>query len=134
MEELTETPRDRVIRRVMRNISRRVVNSGPLPVQATDGSYPIVVTLPEDTVADMEERRNRINRDANVVVAYPDRMVLIAMRDGVREDPQEIPPTTTMAMLVLFLQNAGEDVPAIRVGVASERLDEMDLEELAYAF
>lgn len=125
-----ETVRDRVIRRVMRNISRRVVNSGPLPVQAADGSYPIIVTLPDDTVADMEASRERISRDANVVVAYPERMVLIAMRDGVHEDPAEIHPDSTMGMLVYYLKNSGEQVPAIRVGAKTAPL----LEELAYAF
>ncbi len=135
MSAATESGRDRVIRRVMRSISRRVVNSGPLPVQGSDGSYPIVVALPEDTVADMEARRDRISRDANVVVAFPERMVLIAMRDAAREDPQEIPSTMTMAELVLFLQNAGQDVPAIRVASPDDLVPEdVVLEEMAYAF
>lgn len=74
MVNVVETPREQAIRRVMRSISRRVVNSGPLPVRAKDGSYPVVVALPEDTVADMDERRHRIGPDVNVVVAYPDRI------------------------------------------------------------
>lgn len=132
MGEVTEqeTPRDQAIRRVMRSISRRVIAAGPLPVQAKDGSYPIVVALPEDTVGDMEERRNRVSRDVNVVVAYPDRMVLIAMRDGVREDPAEIHPDSTMDMLVLYLKSSTESVPAIRVGSRTAP----KIEELAYAF
>ena len=117
----------------MRSISRRVVNFGPLPVQAVDGSYPVVVALPDDTVADMEDRRNRISRNANVVVAYPDHMVLIAMRDGNSEDPQEIDSGVTMDMFVHFLRNAGEDVPAIRVSSTNVPLPE-DVQDLAYAF
>jgi hypothetical protein len=130
MDHLTESPREQAIRRVMRSISRRVVNAGPLPVQAEDGSYPIVVTLPDDTVADMEERRNRISRDVNVVVAYPERMVLIAMRDAVRDNPAEIHPDSTMDMLVLFLKTTSDEKPAIRVGSKTAPR----LEELAYAF
>lgn len=114
----------------MRSISRRVVNAGPLPVRAIDGSYPVVVALPDDTVADMEERRNRISRDANVVVAYPERMVLIAMRDAVRDDPAEIHPDSTMDMLVNYIKYNSETIPAIRIGsVTAPRI-----EELAYAF
>lgn len=132
MDEMAvhESARDQVIRRVMRNISRRVVNSGPLPVQASDGSYPIVVAMPDDSVADMEERRNRISRDINVVVAYPERMVLIAMRDAIRDDPAEIHPDSTMDMLVFYLKNAPQEVPAIRVGSKTAPR----IEELAYAF
>lgn len=132
MGEVTaqETPRDQAIRRVMRSISRRVVAAGPLPVQAEDGSYPIVVALPEDSVGDMEERRQRVSRDVNVVVAYPDRMVLIAMRDGVREDPAEIHPDSTMDMLVFYLKRSTDPVPAIRVGSRTAP----KIEELAYAF
>jgi hypothetical protein len=114
----------------MRSISRRVVNAGPLPVQAKDGSYPVIVALPEDTVSDMDERRNRISRDVNVVVAYPERMVLIAMRDSVRENPAEIHPDSTMDMLVLYLKSSSEVVPAIRVGSRTAPR----IEELAYAF
>ena len=132
MDELTdnETPREQAIRRVMRSISRRVVHYGPLPVQAADGTYPIVVALPEDTVADTEDRRNRVGRNANVVVAYPERMVLIAMRDGVNDDPAEVHPDSSMDMLVLFLKNNPEDIPAIRVGSRTAPR----IEELAYAF
>lgn len=130
MAQVIESARDRAIRRVMRSIARRVVNSGPLPVQAADGTYPLVVALPEDTVADMEERRNRISRDVNVVVAYPERMVLIAMRDAVRDDPAEIHPDSTMDMLVYYLKNSGEQMPAIKVGSKTAPR----LEELAYAF
>lgn len=131
MVQELESPREKATRRVMRSISRRVVNFGPLPVRAEDGTYPIVVVLPEETVADMEDRRNRISRDVNVVVAYPERMVLIAMRDAVHDDPAEIHPGSTMDMLVFYLRNsAGEDVPAIRVGsVAAPHV-----EELAYTF
>jgi hypothetical protein len=114
----------------MRSISRRVVNAGPLPVQAEDGSYPVIVALPNDTVADIDDRRSRMSRDANVVVAYPERMVLIAMRDGVRDDPAEIHPDSTMDMLVYYLKNNPEDVPAIRVGSRTAPR----IEELAYAF
>lgn len=130
MGQEPETPREKAIRRVMRSISRRVVNSGPLPVRASDGTYPIVVALPDDTVAEMEERRNRISRDVNVVVAYPERMVLIAMRDAVRDDPAEIHPDSTVDMLVLYLRSAGEQVPAIKIGSRTAP----KIEELAYAF
>lgn len=114
----------------MRSVARRVVNSGPLPVQAHDGSYPIVVMLPEETVADMEDRRNRLSRDSNVVVAFPDRMVVIAMRDGIRDDPAEVHPESTMEMLVYYLKSNPETTPAIRVGKTTAPL----IEELAYAF
>lgn len=130
MARAIESARDRTIRRVMRSIARRVVSFGPLPVQAADGTYPLVVALPDDTVADMEERRNRISRDVNVVVAYPERMVLIAMRDAVRDDPAEIHPDSTMDMLVYYLKNSGEKTPAIKVGSKTAPR----LEELAYAF
>ena len=126
----TESPREKAIRRVMRNVARRVVNAGPLPVQAEDGSYPIVVMLPDETVADMEDRRDRIGRDCNVIVAFPDRMTLIAMRDGIRDDPAEVHPDSTMEMLVYYLKNNPDTVPAIRVGSSTAPL----LEELAYAF
>lgn len=125
-----ETSREQATRRVMRSISRRVVNSGPLPVQAADGTYPIVVALPDELVTDMEERRSRISREVNVVVAYPDRMVLIAMRDGDSDDPAEIHPDSTMDMLVYYLRNTSVATPSIRIGNASAPL----LEDLAYAF
>lgn len=125
-----EAPRDVVVRRVMRNLARRTVNHGPLPVQAADGTYPIVVVLPDDSVGDMEARRSRVGRDANVIVAYPDRMVLIAMRDAVREDAAEIHPDSPMDMLVIFLRAHPDETPAIRVGTEASRR----IEDLAYAF
>jgi hypothetical protein len=114
----------------MRSISRRVVNFGPLPVQAKDGSYPVIVALPDDTVSDVEDQRDRISRDANIVVAYPERMVLIAMREAVRDDPAEIHPDSTIDMLVLYIKSHSEEVPAIRVGSKTAPR----IEELAYAF
>ncbi len=130
MSQELESPREKATRRAMRSISRRVVNSGPLPVRAADGNYPVVVVLSDDTVGEMEERRNRIGRDANVVVVYPERMVLIAMRDAQRDNPAEINPDSSMDMLVLYLKQSGEDVPAIRVGAKTAPR----VEELAYAF
>jgi hypothetical protein len=127
---MSETPREQAVRRVMRSISRRVVNFGPLPVKAKDGTYPVIVTLPDDTVSDMEDQRNRVSRDANIVVAYPERMVLIAMRDAVRDDPAEIHPDSTMDMLVVYIKSHTDDVPAIRVGSKTAPR----IEELAYAF
>lgn len=114
----------------MRNLARRAVNYGPLPVQAQDGTYPVVVMLPEDTVGDMEERRGRVGRDVNVVVAYPERMVLIAMRDAIREDAAEVHPDSAMDMLVLFLREHHGETPAIRIGTVDAPL----IEDLAYAF
>lgn len=125
-----ESSRDIVVRRVMRNLARRAINHGPLPVQAEDGTYPVVVVLPEDTVGDMEERRSRVGRDANVVVAYPDRMVLIAMRDAVRENAAEVHPDSPMDMLVIFLREHPDENPAIRVGARMAPR----IEDLAYAF
>jgi len=114
----------------MRNLARRAVNYGPLPVRAADGTYPVIVMLPNDTVGDMEARRDRISRDVNVVVAYPDRMVLIAMRDAVRDDAAEVSPDSDMEMLVLFLRQHPDSTPAIRVGTVEAPL----IEDLAYAF
>lgn len=125
-----DTPRDATIRRVMRNLARRAINLGPLPVQTDDGEYPVIVMLPDDSVGDMEQRRNRVSRDANIVVAYPERMVLIAMRDAVREDPAEVHPDSTMDMLVEYLRTHPDAAPAIRVGTLSAPL----VEDLEYAF
>lgn len=133
-DNVTQSKRDRATTRVMRAVARRSVVLGPLPVQADDGSYPVIVTLPDDTLGYMENRRKNIGRDANVVVAYPDRMVLIAMRDGQREDAAPVDADASMALFVSWLQSTDMDRPAIRVTARADSRPRPSVEELAYVF
>lgn len=123
------TARDTAVRRVMRSVSRRVMVT-PLPVQAPDGSYPVIVALPDDTMGSIELRRDRIGRDVNIVVAYPERMAVIAMRDGQSDDPAEVSPSSTIGMLVAWLRATPDERPAIRVAPMTSPV----LEEMEYVF
>ena len=133
-DKITQTERDRATTRVMRAVARRSVVLGPLPVRAEDGSYPVIVTLPDDTLGYMESRRNHIGRSANVIVAYPERMVLIAMRDGQSDDAAPVDSDASMALFVSWLQNTDMQRPAIRVTKRAETAARPRVEEIAYVF
>lgn len=135
-DKVTETERDRATTRVMRAVARRSIVLGPLPVRASDGTYPVIVTLPDDTLDYMETRRDSIGRDSNVVVAFPERMVLIAMRDGQSDDAAPIHRDQMMAMFVYWLQNTDMNRPAIRVAdkEPGESSSRPRTEDLAYIF
>ncbi len=132
VDNLNASDRDRATTRVMRAVARRSIVLGPLPVRADDGTYPVVVTLPDDTLEYMESRRNNIGRNANVMVAFPERMVLIAMRDGDSDDAAPVDADLTMGMFVYWLQNTDMKHPAIRI---AERVETRPVvEEVAYVF
>lgn len=125
-----ESPREQAMRRVMRSLPRRMASVGPLPVVGVDGSHPVVVLLPDDTVEEMETRRLRFGGEVNVVVAYPNNMVMFPMRQNDRDDSMEIHPDASMDMLVVYLRQTGESTSSIRIGARAS----LPLEELAYAF
>lgn len=133
-EKVGLSVRDLAITRVMRAVARRSVVLGPLPVKAHDGSYPVIVTLPDDTLGFMEDSRNDIGRNANVFVAFPERIVLIAMRDGQSDDAAPVDPRASMAMFVSWLENTDMKRPAIRVERAGAESARPRVEELAYVF
>lgn len=126
-----ESRREIATKRVMRAVSRRVMFS-PLPVKASDGSYPVIVALPDDTMGNIEARRDRIGRDVNIVVAFPERMTIVAMRDGNSVDPAPVSADSTIEMLVAWLRVNPDQIPSIRITPSSAVTPQ--LEEMEYVF
>lgn len=107
-----------------------------LPVQLPDGSFPVVVALPTDTLSQVQELVAR-SGSANVFVAYDDRMTVIAFRAGAAETPAEftvnVNPGSDADMLVQLLQaNAGRGMH-ISIEEAGYATPEATVAEFSYA-
>lgn len=121
-------------RRVMKTVARRTA-AEPLPVRAEDGTYPIVVSLPDDKLLDVARHVKReFNGAANVFVTLPDHIALInfsfASQEDSSPDRQMAGDATSMAMYVEYLKM--HDGPAsitIDMAAASSAV-----RDIAYAF
>lgn len=85
--------------------------SKSLPVQLEDGRTPVVVALPDDTIGEVQAQIS-LYGSANVVVAYEDKMALIAFQrsvmSGKSDSTVRVNPSSNIDMLVQLLQaNAG---------------------------
>lgn len=125
--------RNLATRRVMKTVARRTPME-PLPVRLRDGSTPIVVALPEDTLKYVASLTDRFGGRANVFVAFPDTLKLIDFHIDHHEldggDHQRAHSTMTMAMYVAYLGlNAGTP-SKLNVDLATAE----SVHEIAYAF
>lgn len=108
----------------------------PLPVVLDDGSTPVVVALPDDTIESVYRRIEKFGGAANVFVAYPENARLIEMSiadDGEPPAEQSGHGHMSMAMYVDFLLlNPGE---ASRITIAvGESVATHETRELHYSF
>lgn len=73
---MIEIERDTATRRVIRSLARMQQNL-VLPVQLPDGSKPVVIALPHDSLSEIESKVAHYG-SASVIVAYSDHMSIIA--------------------------------------------------------
>lgn len=129
--------RGTAIRRVMKTVARRAVVA-PLPIQADDGTRPVVVALPDDTLKGVVERIMEFGGRANVFVAYPDDLALVELSVGAHEDSHDdegndlAHAATTMSMYVDVLFAAGGPV-SIDLNVSDSAFAQ-SVQKLTYAF
>ncbi len=129
--------RSTATRRVMKTVARRTPVE-PLPVQMRDGSTPIVVSLPEDTLKYVVAMVDRFGGRANVFVAFPESLKLIDFsidhNDIYASDhDQRGHSSMTMAMYVAYLGlNPGTNVN-LKVDLSSNA-DAQSVRDVAYAF
>lgn len=127
-----ETDYDKATRRVMQTVAR-VLAKRPLPVRLEDGTSPIVVALPSDSVATLDARLARAGGSANIFVAYPEKLMLVAARDEhLDDDVADIHPDSTVDMMILWLKSTPKGTGSIRVGEVVA--DAPRVEEMEYAF
>ena len=81
--ELFETKRDQAIRRVMQSLPG-IVATGALISDKHDA--PRLVMLPDDTVGYLSEALARVGGTANVVIAFPEKILLMTVTPGVLDD------------------------------------------------
>lgn len=74
------TDRVEATRRVMKALAR-LASNGPLPVKLEDGTSPVVIAMPSDSVKDLAKQLKRAGGVANVLVAYPDHFALSALEE-----------------------------------------------------
>lgn len=132
---VSDAERNRTVSRVMRTVARMGAR-GPLPVSTADGVSAIVVALPSDRIADVEDRRIRIGGKVNLFVAYTDRLVLLAMND-LEDDDDTIPvsPDSDMDMLVTWLKSTATQSGSIRLTAAKHAMPSIPVvQEFSYAF
>lgn len=99
-------PRSLATRRVMKTIARRA-HEQPLPVRRPDGTFPVIVALPDDTVVDVGDQVARSGDRANVFVAFDSDLVLIefvVQHGAPDQDAQVAHEATSMAMYVELLK------------------------------
>jgi hypothetical protein len=134
MTDMTEfeTEYDQATRRVMQAVARRVAHN-PLPIRLEDGTSPIVVALPTDTVEAIDARLARAGGSANIMVAFPDKIMLItALTAEYDNDIADVAPNSTVEMLIEWLQSTTTGTGSIRLREPRHSLPRV--EELEYAF
>lgn len=134
MSDMTtrETERERATRRVMRTLTHWSATNR-LPVRLEDGTSPVVIALPDDPMEEIEARRLRMGGYVNLVVAYPEYMLLLRARDEAETDETaEIAPFSSVAMLVAWLQSTEKKSGSFRIRPARHVMP--TVEQLEYAF
>jgi hypothetical protein len=81
--ELFETKRDQATRRVMRSLPSIAASGGLVP---GNDDVPLLIMLPDDTVAHLTESLARVGGTANVVIAFPDRILLMSVVPGILDE------------------------------------------------
>lgn len=81
--KLFETKRDQAIKRVMRSLPG-IAASGALVSEKDDA--PLLVMLPDDTVGYLTNALSRVGGTANVVIAFPETILLMTVTPGVLDD------------------------------------------------
>lgn len=79
MMHMDLSERDAAIRRVMRTVARYGARNS-LPVTNDDGTSPMVIALPKDSMSDVHDRVVRAGGHANVFVAYEEDIALVVLR------------------------------------------------------
>ncbi|WP_417506203.1 hypothetical protein [Microbacterium sp.] len=120
----------------MKTVARRTPIE-PLPVRLRDGSTPIVVALPDDSLEYVISMTDRFGGHANVFVAFPEKLKLIDFQmdhnDTSDNGDQHGHSSMTMAMYVAFL-GLTEGTPAsLKVNVSGNP-GAQSVHEIAYAF
>lgn len=127
--ELFETRRDQAIRRVMRSLPG-IAASGALLAERTDA--PLLVMLPEDTVAYLSHSLSRVGGMANVAIALPDTILLLTVTPGTLEENHvEANASADLQMLVDWIGAVPENTASFSVQTASAH--SLPVRQLSYA-
>ncbi|MDN3309541.1 hypothetical protein QWJ90_01215 [Microbacterium oryzae] len=119
----------------MKTVARRSAVE-PLPVRLSDGSTPVVVALPEDTLGSVATRVNGFGGEANVFVAFPEKLTLIDFRVSKHEGEtieQLAQSTTSMAMYVDYLYLNPSRPSTITVDIGTDAIAPSVM-NISYAF
>lgn len=127
--ELFETKRDQAIRRVMRSLPG-IAASGVLVTENSDA--PLLVMLPDDTVAFLSDALARVGGTANVMIAFPERILLLTITPGVLEENHvEANASAELQMLVDWIGAVPENTASFSVHTASAH--PVPVRQLSYA-
>ena len=111
--ELFETKRDQAIRRVMRALPG-IAASGALVPDESDS--PLLVVLPDDTVAHLSDELARVGGTANVMIAFPEKILLLRVTPGVLEENHvEADSAADLQMLVDWIGAVPENTASFSV-------------------
>lgn len=122
--------REIAIRRVMKSLSRLRASGLEFPIMNERGAAPLHIALPTDAVGKVEERVTAMGGAANVIIAFPERFVLIAW-DGEEIDGGEavdIHEHSSIEMLSMWLERCvgPANVKMIRAASAKPRVKELE--------
>lgn len=127
--ELFETKRDQAIRRVMRSLPG-IAASGVLVTENSDA--PLLVMLPDDTVAYLSDALARVGGTANVMIAFPERILLLTITPSVLEENHvEANASAELQMLVDWIGAVPENTASFSVQTASAH--PVPVRQLSYA-
>lgn len=124
--------RDQITRRVMKSLARVRAQGDVFSVRRDDGTAPVIVSLPEDRVGEIEDRVTSMGGAANVVLAFADSFVLWAWDStvDVAIESVDVHEESTMGMLHVWLQQCegqASNLNVVRSALSNQR-------ELAYQF
>lgn len=124
--------RDEVTRRVVKSLARVRASGDMFSVRNQSGAAPIIVTLPEDRVGDVEDRVRGMGGAANVVLAYPENFVIWSWDStiDVAIESVDVHEESTMDMLHMWLlrcEGNASNLNVVRSALSNQR-------ELSYQF
>lgn len=130
---------DRTIatRRVMKTLAR-YVSMRSLPIRLADGTSPVVVALPGDSVESLVEQIRTAGGQANVLVAFPEHIMLVGLGDAASTQPiqdyAEVHRLSDVGMLLEWMKTLPESGGAFNVHSDENPHRRPSVREMDYVF
>lgn len=131
MAESNPLDRFTITARVMKSLARLRAHSNVLPVRDASGSAPIVVALPDEQVGDVSDRVKAMGGLVNLIYATLDGFTILRWDDDAISSSEtiEVHAHSTMAMLVLYVEQHPDVVTSLNITPA-----DVPVQELEYQF